>query len=195
MAEGKNKTAISQSFAEKYHLSAGEKLILCDEVNNVDYAFTIDKVVPYSVGLYVFMDIDSMRELFNRQKDYYNVVLSDKALNIEAGRLYGTTTKEDISKSADVFIDNMTSMIISMTVISVIVFAVVMYLMTKVVIDRSAFNISLMKIFGFNNKEVHKLYLDGSFLMVAVSAAICIPLAKKLWILYILTLYQMLPAV
>ena len=179
VAEGKNKTAISQSFAEKYHLSAGEKLILCDEVNNVDYAFTIDKVVPYSVGLYVFMDIDSMRELFNRQKDYYNVVLSDKALNIEAGRLYGTTTKEDISKSADVFIDNMTSMIISMTVISVIVFAVVMYLMIKVVIDRSAFNISLMKIFGFNNKEVHKLYLDGSFLMVAVSAAICIPLAKK----------------
>lgn len=179
-ASGKNKVAVSQAVAEKYGLSAGENLILCDEVNNMDYAFKIDKVVPYSVGLYVFMDIDSMRELFNKQADYYNVMLSDKPLNIEAGRLYGITTKDDICKSADVFISNMIPMVVCMIAVSIIIFAVVMYLMMKVVIDRSAFNISLMKIFGFNNREVRKLYLDGNFVMVAVSAALCIPLAKNI---------------
>lgn len=178
VADGKNKVAISQSVATKYKLSAGEKIVLSDNVNDMDYAFTINKVVPYSVGLYVFMDIDSMRSLFNQKDDYFNLVLSDKALNIDAGRLYATTTKDDISKSADVFMNNMWSMIVSMIGVSIIIFIVVMYLMMKVMIDRSAFNISLMKIFGYNEKEVRNLYIDGNFVMIVVSAAICIPLAK-----------------
>ena len=50
--------------------------------------------------------------------------------------------------------------------------------MIKVMIDKSAQNISLMKIFGYRNREVRKLYLDGNFLMVALGALILIPIAK-----------------
>ena len=63
-------------------------------------------------------------------------------------------------------------------VISALIFTVVMYLMMKVMIDRSAFSISLIKVFGFHKKEVRKLYLDGNFFMIAVSAAICLLLSK-----------------
>ena len=48
----------------------------------------------------------------------------------------------------------------------------------KVMIDRSAFGISLIKIFGYRMKEIKKLYLSGNFFIVAVGAAICIPLSK-----------------
>ena len=64
--------------------------------------------------------------------------------------------------------------------ISVLIFAVVMYLMVKVMIDRSAQNIALMKVFGYRNKEIKKLYLDGNFYMIAVGALISVPLSKKL---------------
>ena len=33
------------------------------------------------------MNIDSMRELFGQEDDYYNMLLSDKALSIDKGRL------------------------------------------------------------------------------------------------------------
>ena len=36
----------------------------------------------------------------------------------------------------------------------------------------------LMKIFGFSDKEVKKLYINGNFFTVAVGALICIPLSK-----------------
>jgi putative ABC transport system permease protein len=39
------------------------------------------------------------------------VVFSDKALDIDAGRLYAVTSKEDIIKSAEVFIAMMLPMI------------------------------------------------------------------------------------
>lgn len=176
--DGKNVVAISQSVATKFKLSLGENLVLTDEVNDMDYAFTIKKIVPYSVGLQVFMNIDDLRELFSKEDDYYNVVLSTEALEIDAGRLYASTTRDSIIKSAEVFINRMLSMIVALVLISVIIFIVVMYLMMKVMIDRATFNISLMKIFGFRQKEIKKLYLDGNFIMVAVSASICIPLAK-----------------
>ena len=55
-----------------------------------------------------------------------------------------------------------------------------MYLMIKVMIDRSAQNIALMKVFGYRKKEIKKLYLDGNFYMIAVGALISVPLSKKL---------------
>lgn len=44
--------------------------------------------------------------------------------------------------------------------------------------DRSAFGISLVKIFGYRMKEIRKLYLNGNFYVIAVGTAVCIPLAK-----------------
>ena len=48
----------------------------------------------------------------------------------------------------------------------------------KVMIDRSAYNISLIKVFGYKRKEIRKLYLDGNFYVVAIGALICLPLSK-----------------
>ena len=42
----------------------------------------------------------------------------------------------------------------------------------------SAFSISLIKVFGYRTKEIRKLYLDGNFFIIAIGAAICLPLAK-----------------
>lgn len=178
LSDSKREIAVSSSAAMKLNLAEGDELVLLDKENDKNYAFTVGKIVPYSVGLYLFMDIDSMRELFEQEEDYYNVVFSDKELNIEKGRLYATTEKEDLKKSSDIFLDLMSSMIIMLSVVSIVIFVVVMYLMMKVMIDRSSFHISLMKIFGFRNREVRKLYLNGNFLVVVVSAVIGIPLAK-----------------
>lgn len=178
--KGKNKIVISSSTAQKFNLKKGDKLILEDKADNMDYAFTVTDIVPYSVGLYAFMDIDSMRELFNQKDNYYNVVFSTKKLKIASGRLYAVTTKEDIRKSADVFIHMLLPMIIMLIIVSVIIFGVVMYLMMKVMIDRSAFSISMIKVFGYHTKEIRKLYLNGNFYIIAVGAAFCIPIAKKL---------------
>lgn len=178
--EGKNKVVVASSTAEKFNLKKGDKLILEDKVNNMDYAFEVEEIVRYSVGLYVFMDIDSMRELFGQEEDYYNVVFSSKELDIEDGRLYTVTTKEDISKSSDVFIAKMKPMFIMMISVSAIIFCVVMYLMMKVMIDRASYGISLIRTFGYRTGEIRKLYLDGNFYVVSGGAVICIPLTKRL---------------
>ncbi|MDE6665093.1 MAG: ABC transporter permease [Ruminococcus sp.] len=174
----KNSVVISNAVSQKYGLSVGEKLILTDSANEMDYAFTVDGIADYSVGLTVFMDIDSMRELFGQSGNYYNMLLSDNELDIDDGRLYSVTTKADIERSASVFIKLMKPTVVTMITVSIIIFCVVMYLMMGVMIDRASFGISLIQIFGFRTKEIRSLYLNGNLLIVTAGAIIGIPVAK-----------------
>lgn len=176
--KGKSKITASTSAAQKYGLKKGDKLILTDSATDMDYAFTITEIADYSAGLAVFMDIDSMRELFGQEDDYYNMLLSDEALDIDEGRLYSITSRSDVERSSAVFTDLMMPMVIMMTVVSTIIFCVVMYLMLNVMIERASFGISLVKIFGYRTNEVRKLYLNGNTAVIAVGALIAIPAAK-----------------
>lgn len=176
--KGKSNVIISSAAAQKYNLSVGDKFILTDSADDMDYAFTVKGVADYGVGLAVFMDIESMRELFGAKEDYYNMLLSDEELEIESGRIYSVTQREDIERASAVFTKIMKPMFVMMISVSVVIFIIVMYLMLNVMIDRASFGISLVKIFGYHTGEIRKLYLNGNTTVVAVGAMISIPLAK-----------------
>ena len=177
-ADKKNEIVISSAAAQKFGVKAGDKLVLSDEVNERDYAFTVKNIVHFTSGVYVFLDRDVMQELFDQEDDYYNVVFADHALDIDNGRLYATVSKENVEESSQIFTDMMGPMVVMLVAISALIFMIVMYLMMKVMIDRSAFSISLMKVFGYRRREIRRLYLDGNFYVILLGALICVPLAK-----------------
>lgn len=177
-ADKKNEIVISSAAAQKFGVKVGDKLVLSDEVNERDYAFTVKDIVSFTSGVYVFLDRDIMQELFDQEDDYYNVVFADHALDIDNGRLYATVSKENVEESSQIFTDMMGPMVVMLVAISVLIFMIVMYLMMKVMIDRSAFSISLMKVFGYRRREIRRLYLDGNFYVILLGALICVPLAK-----------------
>ena len=177
-ADKKNEIVISSAAAQKFGVKAGDKLVLSDEVNERDYAFTVKNIVNFTSGVYVFLNRDVMQELFDQEDDYYNVVFADHALDIDNGRLYATVSKENVEESSQIFTDMMGPMVVMLVAISALIFMIVMYLMMKVMIDRSAFSISLMKVFGYRRREIRRLYLDGNFYVILLGALICVPLAK-----------------
>ena len=181
LSDSSSKVAISSSIAYKYGLGVGDTLTLKDDEADKIYAFEIASVAQYAPSFMVFMPYDKALELFDEPEDYFNVVFSDHALDVETGRLYATTTKTDVKKAAGIFSDIMQGMILTIGGVSVLIFIVVMYLMMKVMIDRSSFNIALIKIFGYRNKEVKKMYLDGNFYIITIGSLISIPLTK--WIM------------
>lgn len=178
MEKGKDFVYVSTSTADKYGLKEKDTFSLSDEINNVSYEFKVKEIVQYAVGLYVFMDIDSMRELFNQEDNYYNAVLSKDEISTENDRLYSVTTGKEIRKYSELFMDLNKSMIISLIAASTFLFIIVMYLMLKMIIEKQSYNISLFKMFGYNEKEIGKLFLGSNFFIVTISALICVPLAE-----------------
>ena len=177
--KGKTKAVINSSLVERYGYKVGDRVVFSDFAADADYSFTVTDISDYSVGFTIFMDIGSMRELFGQDEDYFNAVYSDKTLDIDDGRLYSVTAKEDVERSASVFVKLMFSLVSTLIAAGTVVFCVVMYLMMGVMIDRSAMGISLIKIFGYRPKEIRSLYLNGNLIIVAAGALLAVPIAKK----------------
>ena len=178
---GKNNgVVIGNSTATKYRLDRGDKIVLTDREKGIDYEFFVEDICGYSVGLTVFMDIVSMRELFLKEEGYYNMLLSDRELKLEESELITVTSRAEIEQSLTVFTELMMPMVIMVTIVSAVVFFVVIFLMLGVMIDRSVFGISLIKIFGFRQREIRRLYLNGNMILIALGAVVCIPLSKAL---------------
>ena len=176
----KKDLVIASSTAQKYDLKVGDTFVLDDTSEDRSYAFTVSDIVDYSIGLTAYMDIDEMRELFDEDDDYFNMLVSDKDLELEGGRVFSVTKRADIENAAGIFVDQMMSLIVILIVVSILIFIAVMYLMLNVMIDRAAFGISLVKIFGYRMREIRKVYLDGNFYAVTLGACIGIPIVKMI---------------
>ncbi len=177
---GKSKCVINRSMVQRYGYKVGDKIILTDSVEDMDYCFTVTGISEYSVGFTVFMDTASMRELFGEKEDYFNAVYSDTVLSIEESRLYSVTSKQDIEKSSSIFLETMAPLTVTLLSAGSVIFMVVMYLMLAVMIDRSTMGISLIKIFGYRPGEIRKLYLNGNFYVVLIGGILAFPIAKKI---------------
>jgi putative ABC transport system permease protein len=175
-----NELTVSSSAAIKFGWNKGDQITLSNRIENKDYTFTVKDIVQYGYGLFVFMDIDSMRKLFEKDGDYYNTVLSTKSLHIESERIASLTTVEDIKRTGDVIMQQKLAMIVLVVVISVILFVIVMFLLLKMMIDKATFSISLLKIFGYSEKEIKKLYLGSNFYIVLLTAIIAMPISKMI---------------
>lgn len=171
---------IARSTAQKYGLSVGDTMVMEDSSADRRYAFTVSDIVDYSIGLTVYMDIDEMRDFFGESEDYYNMLLSDEELDIEESHIYSVTTGEDVENSAGIFVDQMMSLIVILIAVAILIFIAVMFLMLNVMIDRAAYGISLVKIFGFRMREIRKVYLDGNFYAVLLGGCIIIPIVKMI---------------
>ena len=56
--------------------------------------------------------------------------------------------------------------------------AIVMYLMMKVMLDRSSQSIALFKVFGYRKREISRLFLDGNTILILLGTLISVPLSK-----------------
>lgn len=176
-----NEVYISTSVANKYKVAVGDTLSLKDEANNLSYDFEVKEIVKYAPGLFVFMNIDEMRNRFNVSDDFYNVLLSQEELDIDRSRVYSVTTDTSIKDSSEIFWSLMKGLVYVLVLSSILMFVLVMYLMVKMIIDRQTSNISMFKVFGYTSNELSKLFLRNNLYTVILSAIIFIPLTK--WII------------
>lgn len=176
----KNEVIISDSVANKFGYKVGDEITLSDNLEDRNYNFRVKEVVNFASGLYIFMDIKDMRELFGQEDYYYNTLMSDQELDIEVGRIATVITVNKMVAAARQMFTMMYGLVITILGASVLLFAIVMYLLVKMMIDKSTFSISLIKVFGYNEREIKKLYLGTTFYTVALSTLIAIPVSKMI---------------
>lgn len=178
LPEDPDSVVISDAASKKFGYQVGDRIRLTDKLTEETYELTVTDMVEYSNGLYFFMNLDSMRSLLDQDSGYYNALLTDKTLDLDRNMVLSCISRSDIADVGQLLLDNLMSMIRMMIAMAIVLFCCVMYLLMKKMIDRSSFSVSLLKIFGYRNGEVKKVYLSLAWVVVFLSIFAGIPFSQ-----------------
>lgn len=171
---------ISDGYAEKYKLKTGDRIVLQEEYGEKTYEFDVAGIFTYPSAMSVFMSDTAFREVFDVDPDYYSGYFSDVELtDLDETAIATTITKEDLTKVSRQLNHSMGSIFYLFSVFAIALFMIVIYLLTKLIIEKNTVPISIVKIMGYENGEIHRLYISATTIMVLIATILSIPISKK----------------
>lgn len=161
---------ISDGFAQKYGIRVGDMITLKEQYGDTGYTFTVGSFYHYPASLAVFLPVETWRSVFEESDTYFNGYFSEtKITDLEEDYIGATITKDDLTKITRQLKVSMGSMFYLINVFSIALFALLIYLLTKLIIEKNATSISMVKILGYETHEIMSLYLTATTWVVILS--------------------------
>ncbi len=158
---------VSSSFAEKYGLSAGSIVTLDEKYENRNYQFEVAGIYDGYMGIAVFMPMRNYRSIFDLPEGEYSGYLSDTEItDIDEEHIATVITERDITKMCDQLDHSMGNYMSYFQILCILLSAALIYLLTKIMIEKNENAISMVKILGYENREVAGLYLFSTTIVV-----------------------------
>lgn len=178
---GRGEIWISSAYADKLRKKTGDTIRLKEPYENKYYEFTVDGIYDYMGGLCMFMRSEDLTKTFNLFDDYVGGYFSDTELTDLSRDSIATIIDYDalikISRQLDV---SMGGMMIVVDVFAVALFMILLYLLSRIIIEKNAHPISMTKILGYSDGEIARLYILTTSIVTLVMLAVTIPGANSL---------------
>ena len=159
---------VSDSYADKYEIVDGGKLELKESYTDDTYDLKVTGSVVYPAALAVFVTEGDFRKIFDKDEDYFTGYFSNDKLTDIEDHVVSEITKDDMIKVSRQLTKSMGGMFYIVVVFSLVMFMLLVYLLTKLIVEKNTVSISMVKILGYDTKEISKLYLSSTTVMVAV---------------------------
>lgn len=179
MNVGDGRAVFGGGLVDKFGFKQGDEVSLYDKYEDKTYTLVYEGDAGAwgtKSTMNIYMSLDDFNELFGNDAGYFNGYASDEPLQLDERYLASDLTPADMDAIGEQFTGMMDDMIDMLVGMSVFIFLVFIYLLTKSVIDRSARSISYMKVFGYRDGEVSKLYVRSITWCVVVSLIVLQPL-------------------
>lgn len=172
---------VSNAYAEKHGLKKGDVITLKEEYGNKKYRFTVQGVYYYPSTLAVFMKQSDFNETFDQDSDYFNGYFSDlKIKDIDDDYIATVITQDDLTKTSRQLKVSMGSNMTIFLVFGIAMFILIIYLLSKIIIEKNSQSISMTKILGYRNGEINRLYVTATTIVVVLSILLTIPVADRI---------------
>jgi len=170
---------VGQGVVEKCGAEPGSTVTFTDKYTNETYDLELYDTCGNGTTMSVYMSIDTYRKLFGEDADYFNGYASNEELALDERYVASTITPDDMSAMADQMDESMGGVMTMILWMAIPIYLVLIYLLTKTVIDRSATAISRMKVFGYHDGEIQGLYVRAITVTVIATMVLCIPILVK----------------
>jgi putative ABC transport system permease protein len=164
-----NKVVISKDLKSKYGFKNGSAIELEEKYTDNKYSLTVEGVYDTTGTSVIFMDSAYFKETFN---DYAVSYFSDNKLDISDEFIYKVISLDDLIVVSNQLADSMGRVFILFTVISIILFALLIFLLAKIVIEKNQNQISMLKIIGYKTFDINKIYNVSTGIVTMISLII-----------------------
>lgn len=161
---------------QKCAIVLGEPREFADKYTGDVYEIVFDETVGNTTTMNIYLTLDDFNRLFGNDDDYFSGYASDMPLALNSRYVATEITPDQMLGVAAQLQDSMGTIAQSLLYAVVPLFLILIYLLTKTVIDRSARSISYMKVFGYHDREISRLYIRSITVTVLASLVLCLPI-------------------
>lgn len=170
------KVLVSNAYADKFNVKNGDKITLKEQYSDKTYEFTVDGIYTYDAAIAVFMPRDDYLKTFGEDDGYFTGYFSNEELDdISSDDIASVITEKDLTKIVTQMKVSMGEFMNVFKALAVVIFLLVIYVLTKQIIERDSNSISMVKILGFTDTETASLYIIITSLVVLASLLLSIP--------------------
>jgi len=183
---------ISSAYADKYQLKKGDTITLKEKYEDDQYTFTVNGIYDYEGGISVYLSQDFLNKTFDLGKSYFSGYFSEThitdidkkyistVIDLESltkissyiGSVIDLDALTKISRQLNVSMGSMMGLVDGF---AVLMFMILIYLLSKIIIEKNAQSISMVKILGYSNREISRLYIVSTSIMVVLFLLLSLP--------------------
>lgn len=172
---------ISGAYAEKFQLEPGDKITLKEKYEKKKYSFKVKGIYDYSGALCVFMSQKQLNNTFDLGNHYFSGYFSNsKITDINKKYIGSVVDLEALTKVSRQLTVSMGSMMNLVKGFAIGIFIVLIYLLSKIIIEKNTQSISMAKILGYTNGEIGKLYIWSTTIVVVICLLLSLPIEKAI---------------
>lgn len=172
---------ISGAYAEKFQLEPGDKITLKEKYEKKKYTFKVKGIYEYSGALCVFIPQKQLNDTFDLGSYYFSGYFSNsKITDINQKYIGSIVNLEALTKVSRQLTVSMGGMMNLINGFAIGIFIVLIYLLSKIIIEKNAQSISMAKILGYTNGEIGKLYIWSTTIAVVICLLLSLPIKKAI---------------
>ncbi len=168
---------LSDGYMEKYGVKTNSTITLHDKYSGKEYDFKISDRYDYPPSLCIFMNMQDFNELFGNEADHFSGYFSNEKLtDIDETMVASVITEHDLTVMADQLDDSMGRIFPMFGGFAILIYILMIYLLAKIIVEKNASSISMIKILGYSDQEASKLYNRATSIVVILSLLLSAPL-------------------
>ncbi len=168
---------VSSAYAEKYGLQKGDTITLKEKYEDQTYTFTVTGVYPYEAGLNVFMTRRQLNEVFDLGDDMFGGYFSNTEItDIDEQYIGSVIDLDSMTKISRQLLLSMGEMMKLICGFAILIFGILVYLLSKLTIEKNAQSISMAKILGYSRGEIARLYILPTSMIVVLCMLLSLPI-------------------
>jgi putative ABC transport system permease protein len=172
---------ISSAYADKFGLLPGDTITLKEAYEDHFYDFSIEGIYNYTGALAIFLPQEQLNDLFDLGDSYFSGYFSQEPITDIDEKYIGSVIDLEaltkISRQLDV---SMGSMMYLVDGFSILMFLVLIYLLSRTIIEKNARSISMVKILGYRDSEICRLYILSTSVVVIIFLLLSLPIEYRI---------------